>query len=79
MLRIIFNWRYWVLLAIGCIALIGIFGFPEEYEGFAWCVAFIISKVIGFYFGYLYFRLFTYWSDRNEIIELSKFVNDMEE
>lgn len=37
MLRIIFNWRYWVLLAIGCIALIGIFGSPEEYEGFAWC------------------------------------------
>ncbi len=78
MLRIILNWRYWVLLAIGSVALIGIFGSPEEYEGFAWWVAFIISKVIGFYFGYLYFRLFMYWDDRNEIAELSRLAN-MEE
>lgn len=79
MLRIILNWRYWVLLAIGSVALIGIFGSPEEYEGFAWWVAFIISKVIGFYFGYLYFRLFMYWDGRNEIAELSRLAKDVEE
>lgn len=79
MLRIILNWRYWVLLAIGSVALIGIFGTPEDYEGFAWWVAFFVSKAIGFYLGYLYFRLFMYWDDRNEIAELSKLVNNREE
>ena len=54
MLRIILNWRYWILLAIGSAALIGIFGSPDDYEGFAWWVAFFVSKAIGFYLGYLY-------------------------
>ena len=79
MFRIILNWRYWVLFAIGSFAVIGIFGSPKDYDGFAWWMVFILSKVIGFNLGYLYFRLFIYWDSRNEIAELSKFVNYMEE
>lgn len=76
--KIILNWRYYVLLAIGSISIIGIFGYPESYEGIAWILAFVISKIIGFYFGYLYFRLFEYWDSRNEVAELSALIN-MEE
>lgn len=76
--KIILNWRYYVLLAISSISLIGIFGYPESYEGFAWILILVISKIIGFYFGYLYFRLFEYWDSRNEVAELSALVN-MEE
>ena len=76
--KIILNWRYYVLLAIDSISIIGIFGYPESYEGIAWILAFVISKIIGFYFGYLHFRLFEYWDSRNKVTELSSLIN-MEE
>lgn len=73
--KIILNWRYYVLLVIGSVSVMGLIGCPRDYEGFAWFVALILSKCIGFLFGYWYFRLFKYWDSRNEIAEFSNIVN----
>lgn len=79
MLRIVLNWRYYVLSAVCVICLLGIFSCPAETEeGFSWFVSLFLSKIIGFGFGYIYFRLFAYWDERNKISELSKFVNEEE-
>lgn len=49
--KIILNWRYYVLLVIGSVSVMGLIGCPRDYEGFAWFVALSYLSASAFYLG----------------------------
>lgn len=69
------NWRYYVLLLLGFVAMIGIFGIPAD-DNPAWFSDMILSKVIGFGAGYAMYRLIEHWSKNNLIPELDKLAKE---
>ena len=74
-MRALLNWRYYVLLLLGFVAMIGIFGVPAD-DNPAWFSDMILSKVIGFSAGYAMYRLIDHWSKNNLIPELDKLAKE---
>lgn len=70
-MKALLNWRYYVLLLLGFIAMIGIFGIPAD-DNPAWFSYMILSKVIGVGAGYAMYRLIEHWNKNNLIPELDK-------
>ena len=69
------NWRYYVLLLLGFVAIIGIFGVPDD-DSPTWFGDMIFSKVVGFGAGYSMYRLIENWSKNNLIPELDKLTKE---
>lgn len=69
------NWRYYVLLLLGFVAIIGIFGVPDD-DSPTWFGDMIFSKVVGFGAGYAMYRLIKNWSKNNLIPELDKLTKE---
>lgn len=74
-MRALLNWRYYVLMVLGGISLIGIMSVPEESHP-DWFMALIISKAVGFATGYAFFKLFEKWSKENRTPELDKLMKE---
>ena len=71
------NWRYYLMMVIGFVVFIGIFGVPEDSLPLgSWMLSMLISKIIGFGGAYLMYRLFTRWDARNLVPELSKMMQE---
>ena len=70
-MKVLLNWRYYVLLLLGLIATVGIFGTPADGSP-TWFVDMIVSKVIGFGAAYYYYRLMMYWCNKGYTPELEK-------
>lgn len=69
--RIITNWRYYVLLVIAAVAVIGILSTPaEESENFF--LTLVLSKVIGFAALFLACGLIDYWRRAGKIEEIKE-------
>lgn len=80
MMKAILNWRYYVLLIIGFVACVGIFGVPDDsLSDLRWTMSLLISKGIGALAGYVFYKLITYWEVRNLIPEWTKIYQDMED
>lgn len=48
-MKALLNWRYYVLMVVGMIAVIGTFSVPIDDQPLgAWLLALIIPKIIGF-------------------------------
>lgn len=72
-MKALLNWRYYVLMVVGMIAVIGTFSVPIDDQPFgAWLLALIIPKIIGFGAWYIIFRMCDYWDARGLIPEMSK-------
>ena len=71
------NWRYYVLFAIACIAVVGMFAIPEEDVSFEeWAKVMLISKSVGISAIVLFFVLVRYWDRKSLTKELSKLVKE---
>lgn len=77
MKRLLKNYRYYVLLLLGGLALIGIMAVPaEELPTRYWVYTLISSKVIGFAAMYAFARLVSRWEKRGTIPELIDAINN---
>lgn len=77
-MRAFLNWRYYALLLLGFVAIIGIFGVPAD-DSPTWFGDLILSKIIGASAGYAMYRLIEHWSKNNLIPELDKLTEDEED
>lgn len=77
-MRALLNWRYYVLLLLGFVAIAGILGGPAD-DSPTWLSDLIFSKVIGFGAVYIFCKLAGYWSKRNFIPEFDEIIKDEEE
>ena len=77
MKKILRNYRYYVLLLLGCLALIGIMAVPaEELPTRYWVYTLISSKVIGFTALYAFDRLVSRWEKHGTIPEFIDAINN---
>ena len=71
------NWRYYVLFAIAVIAVVGMFGIPEEDVSFGeWAKVMLISKSVGILAIVLFLILVRYWDRKSLTKELSKLIKE---
>lgn len=74
-MKALLNWRYYVLMSVGIIAIIGTFSAPVDAQPYdAWLFILLISKIIGFSSWYFFYRLTAYWERLNLIPEMSKII-----
>lgn len=77
MKKIICNYRYWVMLILAVIAVLGIMAVPADEVPFtSWLYMLVSSKLIAVAAGYIFSRLYLRWESRGTIDELTNFVSD---
>ena len=77
MKKIICNYRYWVLLIMGAIAMLGIVAVPvDELPFLSWVYVLVLSKLIAVAASYIFYRLYLRWEKRGTIDELTNFVSN---
>lgn len=78
-MKAIVNWRYYLLLILGVVAICGIFAIPDDnLEIGKWTLYIILSKLIGLTAAYCNYKLITYWEKKGLIPELSRFITEEE-
>ena len=77
MKKIICNYRYWVMLILAVIAVLGILAVPADEVPFtSWLYMLVSSKLIAVAAGYIFRRLYLRWESRGTIDELTNFVTN---
>lgn len=77
MKKIICNYRYWVMLILAVIAVLGIMAVPADEVPFtSWLYMLVSSKLIAVAAGYIFRRLYLRWESRGTIDELTNFVSN---
>ena len=77
---ILTNYRYYVLIVLMSIAILGIFcNVSDDLPLLQWFLLMIASKAVGFSTGYAVYKLITVWERENAIPELTKYVSEDEE
>lgn len=77
MKKIICNYRYWVMLILAVIAVLGIMAVPADEVPFtSWLYMLVSSKLIAVAAGYIFRRLYLRWESRGTIDELTNFVTN---
>ena len=77
MKKIICNYRYWVLLILGVIVVLGILAAPADELPFtSWLYILISSKLIAVAAGYIFRRLYLRWESRGAADERTNFVSN---
>lgn len=77
MKKIISNYRYYILLAVSFVAIMGVFSVPqEELPLLYWIWVLVSTKTIGILAGWLFVVLFKRWDKAGKIQELTEFTND---
>lgn len=73
MKKVFLNWRYYVMMIIGFVVILGVFSIPDENLPIhQWILTLLGTKAIGFSAGFILFRLVHYWNKNNLVPELSK-------
>lgn len=75
MKRILTNYRYYVLLILGLVAIIGIFSIPSD-NCLNWFEVLVISKLIGIAATFAAIFLTDRWLRTNKFPELNKYLED---
>ena len=77
MKKIICNYRYWVLMVLSTVAMVGIMAVPaDELPITSWVYVLVSSKLIAVAAGYIFHRLYLRWGTRGTIEELTNFVSN---
>ncbi len=77
MKAILTNYRYYLLVVLCAIALVGIMIVPaEKLPTVTWCYVLVSSKIIAFLAVYISARLIKRWETRGSIPELIKAVEN---
>lgn len=76
MKKIICNYRYWALLILGVIAVLGILAVPADELPFtSWLYILVSSKLVAVAAGYIFRRLYLRWESRGAVDERTNFVS----
>ena len=77
MKKIICNYRYWVLMVLGTLAMAGIMAVPaDELPITSWGYVLVSSKLIAVAAGYVFRQLYLRWEKRGTIAELTDFITN---
>lgn len=77
MKKIICNYRYWVLMVLSTVAMMGIVAVPaDELPITSWVYVLVSSKLIAVAAGYVFHRLYLRWEKRGTIAELTDFITN---
>ena len=69
------NYRYYVMIIVGFVVILGVFSIPAENTSLMkWVCMLLVSKSIGFGAGFGLYRLVAYWESKNLVPELSKMI-----
>lgn len=72
MKKILLNYRYYVLVFLAIVAILGIFAVPIDELPFTyWCYTLISSKVVGFAAAYIFVKLINRWEKLGTIPEFT--------
>lgn len=76
MKKIVTNYRYYLIVVLGLVCMLGIFGVPADDLPFADFVYILVSsKVIGLGAGWILARLVKRWEAKGTIPEITKIYN----
>lgn len=79
-MKAILNWRYYVLIIIGTVSVVAIFGVPEDSLPMGeWMTSLLISKGIGVLAIYVLNKLISHWEARNLIPEFTDMYQEEED
>ena len=74
-MKILLNWRYYILLLLWLKSLFYIFAEPlPDTEN--WFIALMLSKIVGFGFFWLALKIMQYWKEQGEVPELARLLDD---
>ncbi len=77
MKKALLNYRYYVMMIVGFVAILGVISIPnEELPIMKWTLALLLSKGIGLGAGYGLYKLVAYWESKNLVPELSKMIEE---
>lgn len=76
-MNVIKNYRYWLLLIVGFVAMCGTFAVPVDTLPLSvWTWVLVSTTAAGFAAWYLWYRLLKRWEKRGTIPELTEFAKD---
>lgn len=75
MKKIMKNWRYWLMVIIGVIALINLIGMPDADNPNYWELV-IYSKFTAVALAYIDIRLYVWFAKHRKIDELLEYINE---
>lgn len=71
------NYRYWLLLLISCVAIIGTLGTPaEDLQPLTWLAVLIGSKIVGIGAGLLVLHLIKSWATSGKLSGIESLISD---
>lgn len=71
MKKVICNYRYWVLWVLGTATILGVMIMPaDELPILSWLCVLVLSKLMAFVTGYVFYLLCCRWDKRGRIPEL---------
>ena len=76
MMKVITNWRYYVLAMLAVAAMTAIFSEPVGEGMLLWVSSITISKITGLALGYVFYRTSRYWGQKGKLPELIKLAKE---
>ena len=71
------NYRYYVMIIVGLVAILGLFSIPNENLSLMrWAWMLLVSKSIGFGVAYILYKIVNHWDSKNLVPELSKMIKE---
>ena len=69
------NYRYYVMIIVGLVVILGLFSIPNENLSLMrWAWMLLVSKSIGFGSAYILYKIVNNWDSKNLVPELSKMI-----
>lgn len=77
MKKVFLNYRYYVMMIIGFVVILGVFSIPVENTSLIkWVCMLLVSKSIGFGSAYILYKIVNNWDSKNLVPELSKMIKE---
>lgn len=71
------NYRYYVMIIVGLVVILGLFSIPNENLSLMrWAWMLLVSKSIGFGSAYILYKIVNNWDSKNLVPELSKMIKE---
>ena len=71
------NYRYYVMIIVGLVVILGLFSIPNENLSIMrWAWMLLVSKSIGFGSAYILYKIVNNWDSKNLVPELSKMIKE---
>lgn len=77
MKKVFLNYRYYVMMIIGFVVILGVFSIPNEnLPLMRWAWMLLVSKSIGLGAAYILYKIVNHWDSKNLVPELSKMIKE---